>query len=442
MHSVMEVASLFQQVLPDVLLSKWTIDSREVNEGDVFVALPGNHVDGASFIDDALAKGAALVIASCQHASDRVLSVANPQEALAKIAKFSLQLHPVQKTIAITGTVGKTTVKEMIKHVLSQQFCVHATYGNQNNELGVPLTILNRPKDCQYLILEMGAAKPHDIDYLMEIAAPDVGVCTAISSAHTANYESIYQLVNTKKAIYSRLKQPGFAVICEDEEYATDFKSSTQAKQILCSQKNQNAPLYVSHQYRASGLNLKINHQGVAQSLNLNLLGAHFVKHSMLVAGLLLACGLDLDLLQSLEHMQPIPGRMYPIQLADCLLIDDTYNASPAAVRAAIDYLSGFDHSMLILGDMGELGEESASHHQNIGFYANGKIDTLWTLGQSTRLTCASFSGNKIHFTEKDELIANLSQLQKPKVLLVKGSRFMQMEVIVQSLTHTKEKQC
>lgn len=406
-------------------LKNFHIDSRLIQAGDCFVALPGKQVDGCLYIQSALAQGAKLVLSHQPFDHPDVVYLPNLADDLISLAK-DIQKYRRYQTIALTGSVGKTTTRHMLYQVLSANFRVTMAYGNYNNEMGVPLTILSANLNDDFLILEMGAAKPGDIKYLMNIATVDLSFCLPVLPVHLANYNNFEQLVDTKSDIYRILSKQALAVIDLDQPQAGLWQSLTMARVVAIGSGGEielhvNDALYIVRQGQ------------VVMSIDNQHLPSHLYLNIKMVAGVMHALGIGFDGLKLLEKYQGLPGRLYHYSLKEITLFDDSYNASVTSVKAAIDLLARQPkRKILVFGSMGELGESSAWYHQEIGEYANGRVDELIAVGHDAFFAHEAFCGVKKHISET--ALFQDDWIKAGSAVVVKGSRFMKMERIVQLL--------
>tara|TARA_Y200000002_G_scaffold279314_1_gene233410 strand:+ start:1604 stop:2935 length:1332 start_codon:yes stop_codon:yes gene_type:complete len=409
------------------LLQQFHTDSRKVQAGDGFIALPGKHNHGHHFIDRALASGASLVITDRPSNHPHVYQVDNSFDTMTSLAK-SLRASIFGKVIAITGSVGKTTTRHMLNHVLSAESIASSSRENHNNEIGLPISLLSTPVGAEYVILEMGAAKAGDISYLMDIAMPDVGLCLPLHPVHIERYNDFEQLVATKEKIYSQLNDDAFAIIDMDSPYCHRF-SQTRANKIYISKTQPSADVYLSRsQYHDHHLQLELNIKGQLVSVSSGLPGEHLTDNILMIAGALIALGIDPIKLSALRTIKPISGRMHVYQHKYVELYDDCYNASYASTKAAIDMVAHKSGPrILIFSDMAELGNISQEEHEKVGEYANSRIDYLVTIGNDSRFAHNAFKDKKQHFDSVDHFLKSLPFFHRGNVV-VKGSRFMQLE--------------
>ena len=426
-----------------------SIDARQVQAGGLFVALPGTRVDGHDFIAQARERGA--VAAMVQRPVDDPLPqllVADCQIALGQLGALNRAAF-TQPLVAITGSSGKTTVKEMLASILRQCGPVLATRGNLNNELGVPLTLLELSAEHQFAVVEMGAGAVGDIAYCMALAKPDVSVLTNAGVAHIGRFGSEEAIARTKGEIFSELDAAGQAVINLDSRWYADWLATLGARKSWSfSLNNSAASLY------AEDLNIDprgrpgfrmVTRQGDI-AIQLNLLGEHNVANALTASAAALALGVSLnEIAAGLAALQPVAGRGRSMAgHKGAVIIDDCYNANPVSVRAAIDVLAGLaGRRVLVLGDMGELGATEQQSHQQIGEYARDcGLDALYATGRLSALAADAFGEGGRSFADRATLAQALKTELNPNVrVLVKGSRSAGMEEVVAALVEGSQNQ-
>lgn len=428
-------------------IGRVSTDSRDINSGDLFLALVGEHFDGHDYVAQAQSLGAAAAIVS------RPVSAAIPQIvvedtliALGKIGQWLKDQCEIQ-SVAITGSSGKTTVKELIAAVLSQQANVLATLGNFNNEIGVPLTLLRLSPNTDYGVFELGANHQGEIAYTSSLVKPDVALITNIGAAHLEGFGSEQGIAHAKSEIYSGLKQGGTAIFEASNPYASQWEQLLKDKSVLTwsiegDTEADVQALAIQPQVDVCDFRLSI-HQEQSVAVHLPMPGLHNVKNAVAAASACYALGLDIETIaKGLSAGVQVPGRLEQHQLNEQLLvIDDSYNANLGSTKAAIDVLAGngLQQSVLVFGDMGELGDYAESHHAQVGDYAQQQgIDALFTFGPLSQHTQAAFMGEGANALELDELITQLtgwiSKQNQPLRILIKGSRSSAMERVLARL--------
>lgn len=416
------------------------IDSRDVVPGSLFVAFAGAHHDGHDFLSEVADRGAAAaVVERLQPVPLPQLQVADCLRALGALGAENRRLFqgPVA---AVTGSAGKTTCKEMLAAILGQAGAVLATRGNRNNEIGLPLTLLDLKPQHHYAVLEMGAARAGDIEYLCRFARPDLALVTNAMAAHLEGFGDVDTVAATKGEIYAGVASGGIAVIDLDSPFHTLWRGlAGNARVVSFSVDNPAADVFARRieSRGVEGLRFDLSLRGLVEPIGVQLLGRHNVANACAAAAAALALGMPPESIAAgLARPRPVPGRLAPVRLGSGRwLIDDSYNANPGAVRAAIDVLAECDgHRALLLGDMVELGPDSEAYHREAGAYAaRCGIETLWSVGRFAAETAAGFGGGARSFSDQSALRAELGALQAD-VILIKGSRSAVMEHVVADL--------
>jgi UDP-N-acetylmuramoyl-tripeptide--D-alanyl-D-alanine ligase len=431
---------------PDCHFGSVSTDSRQINEGQLFVALKGEHFDAHQFLPEVATQACGMVV---EHPAKDInvpqWVVPDTTEALGQIALLNRQAFN-NPLVAVTGSSGKTTVKEMIAAILRESGEVLATKGNLNNQIGVPMTLLGLHRRHRYAVIEMGASAPGEIAYLSGLARPDVVLVTNVLPAHVAGFGSVDGIAKAKGEIYQGASDQGTAVINLDETYADQWRASTRARVLTYSIANERADFYAKEMVSDDlGCHLFVLVTPIGEvSVKLPLSGEHNVGNALAAAACAHAVGAELDMISDgLNKLQPVPGRLNRLQLPNgASVIDDTYNANPGSVKAAINTLVKFrGRHILVLGDMGELGDEEVSLHADIGRYAAAQgVEDFLAVGPLCANATHEFGAGGKHFENKDALSAHLKTLLGPDaVVLVKGSRFMVMEDVVKQITESGE---
>ena len=428
---------------PNMMVDNVVIDSRKVIASSLFIAFSGEQVDGHDCIVGLSGKTSAALVERVNSLAVPQIKVTNTEKALGDLARhYRHQL--TMPVIAMTGSCGKTSTKDMLLAILSRNGNVCATKGNQNNEIGVPLTILNINDADDYAIVEMGAAEKGDIDYLMSIVQPDVVALTNVSTAHIGRFGGEKGISQAKSEIYQSLKASGTALVNIDEKYSDDWLAILQAnnarKIIYYSSENPLADIYAK--------DIQVNHQGViftasvfgeSVPVRLNVLGRHHVSNALCAIAAAYSLAVNMSLIvEGLAAFKAIDGRMAEYRhFAGGVLIDDSYNANTGSVKAAIDVLSMYKKQrVLVFGDMAELGKYSEALHAEIGQYAKARgIETLLTIGVDSRYAGQAFSATTEHFDNKEMLSEYLHEtLTANDTLLIKGSRSSELDCLVELL--------
>ena len=436
-----EIAQILQcpPALP-VTIQGITIDSRKVQPGHLFVALRGDRFDGHDFIAEVASKGAAAVV--CERASESVaipqLLVKNSIEALAQLALYHREaMHcPV---IAVTGSNGKTTVKEMIHSIFPKP--AYATPGNLNNHIGVPLSVLQLSRSDKFAVFELGANHAGEIAYTVSLVKPQVTLINNIGPAHIEGFGSIDGVARAKGEIHQGLAAEGTAVVNEDDTYSHYWDNLLIGKKIL------RFSLHKPADIRAKAI--AYNEQGCASfclvlpnaevSVSLQIPGEHAVSNAMAAAACCSAVGISPEnIALGLTRFHGVMGRMtFREGKNQSCIIDDTYNANLRSVLAAIEVLSKRQGlRILVLGDLGELGTFTQQHHEEIGRVAQDKgIDKLMTCGKQSEYSTKAFGKGAKHYAAQSALVQDLLPfLDKNSTVLIKGSRSAAMEKVVGEL--------
>lgn len=424
----------------DAAVSKININTRELVTGELFVALKGDQFDGHDFLQSAIEKNAAGAIISNDHPLPiPTIKVADTRIALGKIAahhraKFNLPI------IAVTGSCGKTTTKTLIASILSQMGTTLAPIKSFNNDVGVPVTLLQLTDDHQYAVIEMGANHPHEIAYLSSIAKQQVAIITNVAPAHLAGFGSIEGVAQAKSEIYEALGTDGIAIINADDQFASRWLHNLPQKKITFG---------ITNKADVMASNIKLDAEGRALfdvvypagklSIHLPLLGKHNVMNALAAIAATYAVGATSDAIEKgLRQASPVNKRLIKYTgLQGSTILDDSYNANPLSVSAALEILQHIaGEKFFVFGDMGELGDDSEKFHTQIGDKAKQLgINKIFACGKLSRLTAAAFGENGFHFEDQASLIGALkNELHEGAVVLIKGSRFMEMENVVEAL--------
>lgn len=431
-----------QLVGDDVTFDSVSTDSRAVSPGDLFVALSGDNFDAHAFLSDVAQAGAgAALVATGTEAPLPTLQVEDTQRALGKLGAYNRGLFE-GTLVAITGSNGKTTAKNMINAVLSQAGNTLATDGNFNNEIGVPLTLLRLHTGVEYAVVEMGAAKGGDIRWLCELGRPAIGVLLNAMPAHLEGFGSVDDVATAKGEIFDELGATGCAVINADQSYARQWRRRAGEARILDFGLEQPAAITARDiQLRGlEGISFTASTPEGDIAMRLSFSGRHNVANALAATAVGLACGLSLTAIRDgLESLQPVEGRLRTVVGRNgAQLIDDCYNANPGSVRAAIDTLAGCaGRRTLVLGAMRELGEEEEKLHREIGDYARSAgLDGLVGVGPELEPTVQAFGAGARHFDTREAAAAALApELSGDDVLLIKGSRSSGMEHVLHALS-------
>jgi len=418
-------------------------DSRSLQPGDLFVALRGERFDAHDFLPQAGAQGAVAAIAErgLNAAGLPGLEVADSRLALGQLAagwrsQFGLPL------IAVTGSNGKTTVTQMIAAILCawKPDAAFATEGNLNNDIGVPLTLLRLRAAHDIGVVELGMNHPGEIAYLADVARPTVALVNNAQREHLEFMQTVQAVAEENGSVLSALPVDGVAVFPADDDFTPLWRTLSGSRRTLTFALSGAADVTAQAQWNGQGWQVAAHTPAGPLDFSLHIAGRHNVKNSLAATACALAAGVPLAAIAAgLSSFAPVKGRSRAVSLTlggrAVTLIDDTYNANPDSMRAAIDVLAELPGPrLLVIGDMGEVGDQGPQFHAEAGRYAAAVgIEQLFTLGEQSRAAAGAF-GSARHFNDMAELLAAVA-LELPHVasLLVKGSRFMKMERVVQA---------
>ncbi|MCE2992048.1 MAG: UDP-N-acetylmuramoyl-tripeptide--D-alanyl-D-alanine ligase [Candidatus Jidaibacter sp.] len=438
---------------PDGIISYGvSIDSRTVTKGSIFVALKGESYNGNSFAIDAINKGAAACIIDeeieeLQDYSHKLILVDDAAQALEKLAHYS-RARTKAKIIGITGSVGKTTTKELLKAALDLQGEVHASIGNLNNHLGLPLSLANMPIETEYGIFELGMNHAGEILKLTNIAKPDVAIITTIEAVHLEFFSSVSAIAEAKAEIFRGVGKEGIAIINNDNPYHLILEDSAKALNLHVMKFGTTAESdYILERYspKNSGAEIIADLRGKVIEYFLPISGRHHAINSLAVLAAVDAVGADVEFAArkgfSNFAAQKRRGQITHISSLDITVVDDCYNASPASVTSALDNLSASwpeSRLLVVLGDMKELGVLAEQFHVNLKeSIIRNKISKVFCVGELMEKLFTVLSPiNQGCSTHNSEIMAKeiLNHIKPKDVILVKGSRSMQMEKVVDAL--------
>ncbi|WP_349615979.1 UDP-N-acetylmuramoyl-tripeptide--D-alanyl-D-alanine ligase [Azotobacter salinestris] len=444
-----EIADLLQGNLAgaDVAFDSVGTDSRAIRPGQLFVALVGPRFDGHAFLAEAAIKGAvaALVQRTIPEAGLPQLQVADTRVALGLLGSFNRRAYS-GPLAAVTGSSGKTTVKEMLASILRTHGPVLATRGNLNNDLGVPLTLLELAPEHVGAVIELGASRVGDIAYTVGLTHPQVAIITNAGTAHVGEFGGPEKIVEAKGEILEGLPADGIAVLNRDDAAFATWQRRAAGRRVWSFALDAVDADFQARDIRPDARGCPaFTLQGLAGEarIQLNLLGRHNVANALAAAAAAHALGVPLVGIQAgLESLQPVKGRaVAQLTASGMRVIDDSYNANPASMCAAIDILAGFSgRTVLALGDMGELGAWAEEGHRQVGTYAVGKVDALYAVGPLMAHAVAAFGEGGRHFADQATLLEALRGEQHPDTtILIKGSRSAAMDKIVSALCGSGE---
>jgi UDP-N-acetylmuramoyl-tripeptide--D-alanyl-D-alanine ligase len=425
-------------------ISSFGSDTRSLQAGDMFIALSGANFDANDFIAQAAEKGAIAALVSRPDSSVDIpqLVVADTMAALGLLAQGWRKQYAALVRVAITGSAGKTTTKEMTASIFREVGATLATLGNKNNEIGVPLTLLRLQAEHRYGVFELGANHKGEIAYTSALVQPQAAVIVNVGSAHMEGFGSRQGIAEAKGEIYDGLVAGGTAIINLDDDFAGYWQQRCAGRKQLGISIKGPADVWAADIRRGSQQAYTFTlHIGNEQAeVQLQLLGRHCVGNAVAAAALAHAVGVPIAQIRAgLENTRPVSGRMILHVVGEQrFVIDDTYNANPESMKAAIDVLADMGgRRVLVTGDMGELGAAAESGHRDVGEYAKmKKIDALYALGHYSGFTAKGYGEGAQVSSSQQALIASLEkELEGVVAILIKGSRSARMENVVQGLT-------
>jgi UDP-N-acetylmuramoyl-tripeptide--D-alanyl-D-alanine ligase len=427
----------------DVVFSGCSTDTRTIEKGNLFIALKGDRFDGHSFISYARENGASAAMVEIESENDNLplLITNDTTRAMGLLASYWRNEFDIP-VLAITGSNGKTTVKEMVASILGINATVLSTPGNMNNHIGVPLTLFKLDNKHEYAVIEMGANHPGEIGLLSKLAKPSIALITQCAPAHLEGFGSVDGIARAKAEIFSGLSDNGIAVINADDNFADFWKKTASNYQQISFGLESEADITandVTFDTKTGYTNFNIHFPEKSISTSIRFSGIHNVLNSIAAAACCVAAGIPIDdIKKGLECISPVMGRMQLITTSKGLRIfNDTYNANPTSLKAGLQVLSNYSgNRWLILGDMAELGNDSAEHHRLAGELAREYgIQRLFALGEFSNYVVDGFGSGSSQFLSAEDLISTvLRDLSNDTTILVKGSRSMGMEKIVESL--------
>lgn len=419
-----------------------SIDSRSVAQGQLFVALTGPRFDGHDYLAEVKAKGAVAALVERE-----VLGVDLPQLIVADCRTALGQLGALNRAAfhrpvaAITGSSGKTTVKEMLASILRTRGKVLATRGNLNNDLGAPLTLLEIAPEHSAAVIELGASRLGEIRYTVGLTRPDVVIINNAGTAHVGEFGGPEKIVEAKGEILEGLQEGGIAILNLDDKAYPIWRARAGSHAVISfALSDARADFHATELSRdARGCpSFTLNSAEGQVAVQLNLLGSHNVNNALAAAAAASALGVDLaGIGAGLRAVEPVKGRTVAhLAVGGARVIDDTYNANPTSMCAAIDILAGFSgRTVLVLGDIGELGQWAEEGHRQVGEYARDKVDALYATGTNMAHAVNAFGPNGHHFASQAELIEAIrGQDTGNTTILIKGSRSAAMENVVAAL--------
>jgi UDP-N-acetylmuramoyl-tripeptide--D-alanyl-D-alanine ligase len=432
---------------PDATFDAVTTDTRSLTRGALFVAISGERFDGNDFIGDAHSKGAAgaLVSRPAQLPLPQV-QVPDTRRAFGVMARAWRRNFAIP-VVAVTGSAGKTTVKELIAEILGVRRRVCVTRGNLNNDIGVPLTLMRLTAEDEALVIELGANHAGEIAYLGDLVEPTVGVITNASAAHLEGFGSLAQVAAAKGELLDHLPRAGTSVLNADDPFRADWQARARTEFVVTFGLGAGADCRVLGQPQFSATSSRFTTHlpdGATVEIELPLLGPTNVVNALAAAAAAQAVGASVDDIRlGLARAKPVRGRLNALAAsAGATVIDDSYNANPASVRAALEYLGKLPgRRIVVLGDMAELGPDGEALHRQIGVYARPLCDDLLAIGALAPHAAEAYGATGRSFDDLDELTKAVRALLAPGVtVLVKGSRVMRLERVVAALVAPQDR--
>jgi len=425
-----------------------SIDTRTIKKNSLFVAIKGKNFDGHNYIKDAVNKGATAIVVSNRKLNTlddfniSVISVRNTKTAYGELANIWRKKLKA-KVISITGSNGKTTTKEITKQLLSAKYKVHSTYSNNNNEIGVPLTILSAPKNTEVVVLEHGSNHFGEIEYTAKIAEPDLALITNIGNSHIEFLKNEKGVLKEKTALFDNVKNTGKVFINNDDKLLSSIKKNYKNK-ITYGFTGKPDVKGKKIGFTNDGYGkLEIKYKTAKLQVTLPLLGEANTANYLSSVAIATELGLTKkQITDATKKIKQIPGRLEKKEFKEFTIIDDTYNSNPESVKNALLVLTQNKtrkNKIVIIGDMFELGETAKKKHADLAKEINkAKINTVLTIGKNSKYINEGLNKNisdKKHFATRSQLKKHIEKMElKDSIILVKGSRGMKMEEFVEIL--------
>ncbi len=412
-------------------------DSRMIEKNDIFIPIKGQNTDGHKFIDDVIKKDVSVIFSESQSSHHKIIKVNSTRETLKDLSIQWLNFFK-KPIIAITGSNGKTTTKEMIRSILDSINKTNYTIGNYNSTIGLPMNLFNFSLSSNPMVLEMGANSPGEIDYLCKIAKPDYSIITNIQSAHIGNFKSIKDLIETKISIFKNTNNKGFIFENSDDLYISDMCKKFPNK-IRFGFNDKSVDFFGTIKIIDNKINFQINGKTIHNS-NINEIMA---KNMLAAYSVAYTYGIEHETIKNIfKKFNFLNGRGNHIHSKGYLIVDDTYNANIDSFKSGINSFASINsqgRKFLIIGDMKELGDKTLSYHLKLGeFINNQKINFVFGIGSEIKNTISTINNSQIyskHFENKQELINFLKiELRKNDAIYLKASRSMQFEKIIEKL--------
>lgn len=418
------------------------IDSRKVTEGCLFIPIRGEKVDGHSFIPAVMAAGALAVLSEEELSKPEgpYILVESTPAAMRRIAAFYRRSLDI-KVVGITGSVGKTSTKEMIASVLREKYCVHKTAGNFNNEIGLPLTVFDIRKEHEAAVLEMGISDFGEMHRLAEIANPDVCVITNIGLCHLENLKTRDGILKAKTEVFEHMKGHGTVILNGDDDKLAGVREVNGKTPVFYGKERGDAYASDIRPLGMEGISMQLHLFGDTHKVTIPIPGEHNIYNALAAACVGHSFGMTIEeICRGIERVETISGRSNLIVVKGLTIIDDCYNANPVSMRASLDVLSKAPgRRIAVLGDMGELGKDEKQLHYDVGCYAaEKKTDLLYCAGTLSEETARAAGGHGCethYFKTKEEMMqALLREVCEGDTILVKASHFMEFSAVVSAL--------
>ncbi len=433
----------------DTTITSIGTDSRNIKSGQLFVAIKGERFDGNQYAKEAIEKGASAALISDQTVRiEPSITVVDTKIALGKLAHYWRNRFACP-VVAVTGSSGKTTVKEMIAAIMTAANAnVLATKGNLNNDIGMPLTLLQMREQHTCAVIEMGMNHLGEISYLSKIANPQVAVINNAGTAHIGELGSRQAIAQAKGEIFDGLEEDGIAVVNANDTYADYWKSLNTNRKVITFGIDVKADVTAQYATHHGKMDIQLTTPNGATQFQLSLQGRHNVMNVLAATAVAVALGVsNAEIVNGLTRFSGVQGRLNRLPgQRNAMLIDDTYNANPDSMKAAIDVLTEVDaesnsNLIMVMGDMAELGESAESLHTEVGKYAKEKgVNRLFGFGRLSKLATDAFGERGQFFDSVESLIlATQAQMQSNTIVLVKGSRMMKMERVVDAIKANQE---
>lgn len=416
-----------------------TIDSRKDCSGQLFVAIKGERFDGHDYVMSAFTNGAVAALVESQHDCDiPQIVVPDCKQAMAQLANF--WRHSCEATvIALTGSNGKTTVKEMLHQILQKEAFTHATRGNFNNDIGVPLTLFDLSKKDRFAIVEMGANHPGEIANLAGIAEPDIVYVNNVAAAHLTGFGSIQGVIDAKGELYAYCQPQHRALFNADEVASQQWQNNCRSEFTMRCGMNTSADLQGQYESTDEGLTLIVKYKGQSSQVSISVFGEHNARNALAAISIAVVSGVEFKTaVSNLTGFEPVKGRLQMVQGPNnSRLIDDSYNANPGSLEAGVKVLCSLKgEPWLALGDMGELGSDAELLHKKVAEVAKKQgVKKLFGIGPMSCVASEAFGDAGYCFDKVEDSATQIRTLiHKDVNLLIKGSRSAGMDQLVKSL--------